>query len=99
VPAAFEPLEVDEKGIAWPSDRKQKFSHYLPQHLNDDPATRGGGEVTNYLDEDEHLIVWMRTAAMPSFRKLWGKLHMDLQKGDTIRVQVTNRYATTSDRV
>jgi len=93
-PNAFEALEVDESGIAWPSDRTKKFSHYTPQHLNDEPATRGGGAVTGYLDENEHLIVWMRTAALPTFRKLWGKLHMDLHAGDTIRVQITNRYNT-----
>jgi hypothetical protein len=23
---------------------------------------------------DEHFIVWMRTAGLPNFRKLWGKL-------------------------
>jgi hypothetical protein len=96
-PNEFEVLEVDETGIAWPSDRTKKFSHYTPQHLNDEPATRGGGTVTGYLDEDEHLIAWMRTAAMPTFRKLWGKLHMDLHTGDTIRVHITNRYGSTAD--
>jgi len=24
--------------------------------------------------EDQHFIVWMRTAGLPDFRKLWGKI-------------------------
>lgn len=40
---------------------------------------------------DEHFIVWMRTAGLPDFRKLWGKIENDLQPG-TYTVQITNRY-------
>ena len=29
----------------------------------------------------EHFIVWMRTAGLPSFRKLWGKLPNGLEAG------------------
>jgi len=31
--------------------------------------------------EDEHLIVWMRTAGLPNFRKLWGKIDGALDAG------------------
>ena len=27
--------------------------------------------------QNEHFIVWMRTAAFPSFRKLWGRIEME----------------------
>jgi len=30
---------------------------------------------------DEHFIVWMRTAGLPSFRKLWGKIEKRLEPG------------------
>lgn len=48
------------------------------------------------VDEDEHFIVWMRVAALPNFRKLWGKINVDLKKGDVITVNVQNLYNTYS---
>ena len=29
----------------------------------------------------EHWMVWMRTAALPTFRKLWGRIMQDLPAG------------------
>merc|ERR1712065_43427 len=42
--------------------------------------------------ENEHFIVWMRVAALPTFRKLYGRIEKDLKKGDKITVQVHNRF-------
>lgn len=33
---------------------------------------------------DEHFIVWMRTAGLPSFRKLYGQISGNFQEGDTL---------------
>jgi hypothetical protein len=41
--------------------------------------------------KDEHFIVWMRTAGLPNFRKLWGKLEKDLAPGD-YTVEIKNNY-------
>ena len=46
------------------------------------------------LNEDEHFIVWMRTAALPTFRKLWGRIDTDIPAGATVRVNIQNRYNT-----
>jgi hypothetical protein len=35
--------------------------------------------------------VWMRTAGLPNFRKLWGKINGDLPKGDYI-LKIENKY-------
>ena len=33
---------------------------------------------SGFCAEDEHFIVWMRTAALPTFRKLYAKIDEDL---------------------
>jgi LEM3 (ligand-effect modulator 3) family / CDC50 family len=44
------------------------------------------------VKEDEHFIVWMRTAALPNFRKLWGRIETDIPAGAAIRISIRNRY-------
>lgn len=46
------------------------------------------------LNADEHFIVWMRTAALSNFRKLWGRIDTDLPKGTAVTIAITNRYNT-----
>lgn len=46
------------------------------------------------LNADEHFIVWMRTAALSHFRKLWGRIDTDIPKGTIITIAVANRYNT-----
>jgi hypothetical protein len=41
--------------------------------------------------EDEHFIVWMRTAGLPNFRKLWGSISGELKKGSYF-VSIKNNY-------
>lgn len=91
-------LPVDETGIAWKSDRTKKFGGELPAFFNVIPSLRGGATLdpNTPLNKDEHLIVWMRTAALPTFRKLWGKINTRLAKGTTVAVVVTNNYNTYS---
>ena len=46
------------------------------------------------MSEQEDLIVWMRTAALPTFRKLYGKIESDLEANDEIRIVIENNYNT-----
>jgi len=43
---------------------------------------------------DEHFIVWMRTAGLPNFRKLWGRIDNTtaLTPGATITLNIMNNY-------
>lgn len=42
---------------------------------------------------DEHFIVWMRTAGLPNFRKLYGTIeNQPLSKGDTIVFNITQNF-------
>ncbi|XP_073058521.1 putative ALA-interacting subunit 2 isoform X1 [Primulina eburnea] len=53
-------------------------------------------QLQNQLSDQEDLIVWMRTAALPTFRKLYGKIEEDLDADDIILVQLLNNYNTYS---
>jgi hypothetical protein len=93
-PGTSTPLTVDDSSIAWPSDAKHLYGAVLPQNFNDDPASRGGGTATGPLNEDQHLMAWLRPAASPTVRKLWGVIDTALPAGSTLRVDVANRYNT-----
>ena len=56
----------------------------LPSHAHD-------SEDALLLQEDQHFIVWMRTAALRNFRKLWGRMEAPIPAGATITVRVQNR--------
>ena len=46
------------------------------------------------MNEDEHFMIWMRPAAQPRFRKLFGRINTKLHKGDVVNLDVVNRYNT-----
>ena len=48
-----------------------------------------------FLSFSAHFIVWMRTAGLPNFRKLWGEIKEDLQKGD-YTLAIANEYDVSS---
>lgn len=91
-----------EKGTALPSDVRHRFGSQYGSFFN--PllnSQRGGNNLTDpitgdrlRLNQDERLIVWMRTAALPRFRKLWGIVDTDLAAGDVVRITVNNRWNT-----
>ena len=86
-----QPRAVSDKDISWKeADREFKFANYLPTRVNDDPATRGGKEIEGTVQEDEHFIVWMRTASTKTFRKLWESSRRISRKNERITVGVTN---------
>ena len=76
-------IEIDETNIAWRADVKHKY-----QNMKD--------MSKQWIDmRDEHFIVWMRPAAFPNFRKLWGRIKKDLQEGD-YTLKVDNNYNVSS---
>ncbi|KAI4333265.1 hypothetical protein L6164_018097 [Bauhinia variegata] len=91
-------LTVNKKGISWKSDREHKFGKDVFPKNFQNSSLKGGATLNESipLSEQEDLIVWMRTAALPTFRKLYGKIEVDLQPGDKINVTLKNNYNTYS---
>jgi hypothetical protein len=82
-------------GIAWRSDKQKLFkrlsSEYTGIRWMEDPAMNSSfpGATRN-----EHFIVWMRTAALPTFIKLYGRcMQTELEAGDYV-ISIGNNYPT-----
>lgn len=107
-----QPVKFIRTGIAWESDKKykfknpegniteifQKYSKPRDWHLNLwelDPENPDNNGLQN-----EDLIIWMRTAALPNFRKLFRKVnhtdyfHQGLPKGE-YQMDINYRYRVT----
>ncbi|CAN1299266.1 ALA-interacting subunit 5 [Linum perenne] len=91
-------LDINKKNIAWESDKNHKFgSDVYPQNFQSGGLIGGAMlEASKPLSEQEDLMVWMRTAALPTFRKLYGRIEGDLQVNDIIELVVENNYNTYS---
>jgi len=70
-------IPINEKGIAWEDDRSL---------YKDADLSRQWISV-----ENEHFIVWMQTAGLPSFRKRWGRIEQDLKPGKYV-LSIMNNY-------
>ncbi len=89
-----QPLAVSTTGIAYKSDIEHRFANYTPTFFNPPGPLRGGSNITTTVQQDEQFMNWMRVSALPTFRKLWGKINTDLKAGDRINVTILNQYNT-----
>jgi len=46
--------------------------------------------------KNEHFVNWMRTAGLPNFRKLYGKIDTDIAAGDTLVFNLTLNFEVSS---
>lgn len=82
-------VQWTENGIAWQSDLDEKFKN--PKEAQD-------GLVLNPPDlnyTDPAFVNWMRTAALPTFRKLYRIIQQDLPPGD-YQIEIDNQYPVKS---
>lgn len=90
-------INITDKNIAWSSDVAYKYKNIknttIPKtlKLHDKSTPTKWTQVQWHDMTDEHFIVWMRTAGLPSFRKLWGKIDQDLAPG-RYKVSIDNQY-------
>ena len=60
---------------------------------------QGTWEDIQWLDmTDEHFIVWMRAAAQSTFRKLWGRINVELNEEDEFYLQIQNNYSYQGEK-
>ena len=87
-------LSVSSSGIAFKADLKTRFASKVPPaHFNDVPALRGGATLAApTLAQDERFVAWMRTPALSDFRKLWGRIDVPIEAGETLQVAVLNNW-------
>eukprot|EP00927_Polykrikos_kofoidii_P063357 TRINITY_DN5816_c0_g2_i1.p1 TRINITY_DN5816_c0_g2~~TRINITY_DN5816_c0_g2_i1.p1 ORF type:complete len:386 (-),score=45.37 TRINITY_DN5816_c0_g2_i1:46-1203(-) len=52
-------------------------------------------QIKDWGIESGHFNVWMRTAGLPRFRKLWGKIDKALPANSKLKVFVSNVFPTT----
>eukprot|EP00920_Eleutheroschizon_duboscqi_P042352 GHVT01101219.1.p1 GENE.GHVT01101219.1~~GHVT01101219.1.p1 ORF type:complete len:195 (+),score=34.57 GHVT01101219.1:300-884(+) len=91
-------VSLDERAstIAWGNDVAYKFRNPDVSALTAEELDR----VDFWMDEtlfpgqveNGHFIVWMRTAALPSFRKLYGKVVIRSDLTLPVFIKVDNRY-------
>ncbi|XP_010923823.1 putative ALA-interacting subunit 2 isoform X2 [Elaeis guineensis] len=91
-------MNVNRKNIAWKSDREHKFGKHVYPFNFQNGTLIGGGKLDPSipLSDQEDLIVWMRTAALPTFRKLYGIIEEDIDADEIITVHLVNNYNTYS---
>jgi hypothetical protein len=73
-------ITIVQSGITWPGDQGGKYKR------------SDNSQATQWVDpENEHFIVWMRTAGLPNFKKLWGKIEVTLSPG-MYSMSIVNNY-------
>ncbi|MBA0695529.1 hypothetical protein Goari_002150, partial [Gossypium aridum] len=94
----LEELKVNRKNIAWKSDWEHKFGKNVYPFNFQNGTVIGGGKLKPRipLSDQEDLIVWMHTSALPSFQKFYGRIETDLDVDDVEVVHLMNNYNTFS---
>jgi hypothetical protein len=88
-------VDIKEENIAWSSDVQYKFANLKMDTVPDEVEATEWEEVQWMNMQDEHFIVWMRTAGLPNFRKLWGKIEQDLDEAQ-YKIIIENNYAVNT---
>jgi hypothetical protein len=81
-----------KNGIAWDSDKEERFKEPSSEYRLKNPRdyyNETGHHIP--LTTDEDFIVWMRTAAFPTFRKLFRIFDKALERG-TYQLTVEDRF-------
>ncbi|KAL3713941.1 hypothetical protein ACJRO7_036346 [Eucalyptus globulus] len=88
------PLDVNKSNIAWDSDRKHKFgSDVYPKNFQSGRLI-GCAKLNSSIPVRVGSLPSDPFIALPTFRKLYGKIEVDLEANKTIMVIIQNNYNT-----
>ncbi|PWN96406.1 Lem3/Cdc50 [Tilletiopsis washingtonensis] len=106
--ASNQTYQMTDKGIVWPGEKnKYAATPTPPDQLVPPPFWRGsftnapgaynypnGYTADNIFNpsEDEHFMVWMRTAGLPTFRKLYYRNDNDVMLAGRYIITITDNY-------
>lgn len=83
-----ENIQINDSNISWKADREKLFKNLLD-------SSNSSWKKKQWIDmTDEHFIVWMRPSNLPDFRKLYGRIEQDLEKGN-YTLKIENLYNTS----
>lgn len=77
----------------------QNYRFIIPKNVGQAPeenVTAWTKNASAYGVQDEHFIVWMRTAGLPNFRKLYGKITHPLKAGTKIEFLVSSNFVVST---
>lgn len=81
---SYSPIKLTKTGIAWATDKSSKFrnppkmdtfNEFVKPPNWEKPIDQLDRDPNNNGLQNEALMVWMRTAALPSFRKLYARVN------------------------
>ena len=79
-------------------DGQDTYYYWYPNDDNIQYLYESFPNVVNPIEgvKNEHFINWMRTAGLPFFRKLYGKIDSDFAVGDTLSFQIDVNFEVQS---
>jgi len=88
-------LFLDKSNIAWSSDVSNKFKAPSP-YPSSGVSTLTSDNRTLPQVTNKDFIVWMRTAGLPNFKKLYGQISTPLPAGSVVTVNIVNQFPVSS---